>query len=374
VFSLVSRPDLKQDHLLIGRKETPLTPRRDKPLAPINTTNSSRPSLSRSSSTTTSSSPSSARGHHHNLSRGLPPPRNETEAVIEALFNPTIFSAPLVSTPYSLTPSKLTPGSLDTPRADEPFTPRPRDSHKKGPRLSSVVDEEKRELSSDSEDELPGGDGARSRPRTKASTASRQSDSPESRRHPSGNKTALDIAMDINYRMDKDKTIRPKLPSGDQSNSNSWEMINYPDGSKGIKRKHNPLRSATADSTTSTRTDFSTTSSRAPPTRTSSDGRSMSSPNASSPASGAVSRDGSGPSAAVIGMPTISIIAETPTTATQDQSRWYKPFRRATGQTTTSSKKSRSPSRSRDGSLDLGHDAVIVGTSTPAKPELATGA
>ncbi|PVF98693.1 hypothetical protein CPB86DRAFT_774712 [Serendipita vermifera] len=368
------KPDLKQDHLLIGRKETPLaTPRREKPL--VNTTDSSRPSLSRSSSTT-SSAPSSARAgsFSHHLSRGLPPPRDQTEAVIEALFNPTIFSAPLVSTP-----SSIAPGSR-TPKVDEPFTPRPRDAPKKeskGPRLSSVVDEQKRDLSSDSEDEqLPGGDGPRSRPRTKASTGTRHSDSPESKRHTSGNKTALDIALDMNYRMDRDKTIRPKLPSGSgHSQQTSWEMVDYPDGSKGIKRRGPPHRSTTVDSTTSTRTDFSTTSSRGPPTRSSSDGRSTLL-NTSPTSSGAVSRDPSGISAVasgVLAMPTISIIAETPTTATQDQSRWYKPFRKGTGQT-TSSKNSRSSSRSRDTSLDLGHNHPGQVTPTPPKAELATGA
>ncbi|CAG7850146.1 SubName: Full=Uncharacterized protein {ECO:0000313/EMBL:CCA68377.1} [Serendipita indica DSM 11827] len=317
------KPDLRQDHLLIGRKESGPPLKRDRPLTPLNTTfhgsrgDSLQPTLSRTSSAT-SSTTSSARGQ---MNRGLPVSRSETEAVIEALFNPTIFSS------RAITPSSASPRAsleLPTPKLNEAHTPRPRAEpahHNRRSRRDSM------ESSSDSDD-VPRSELSNSRPAT-----STHSQSPERERHhrPSLNeqgKTALEIALQMNDNMDYNHTIRPKLASAGSSQAGSWEIINFKQGAPGIRRKKQQDRSDTADSTS---TDFSTTSSKSHASTTSSGHTTT--PDIISPSSKPP--------------PMISIIAETPTTARpDDRGRWYKPRtfkKRSNGDDSAPSSRSSTP-------------------------------
>lgn len=98
---------LRQDHILIGRKESPSHPR--SVTGSTHTTSTtvvlSRPSLDQSStsastvsSTSSSSRDSAPHSHHPTTAPGRSPTStrlstvNDTEAIIEALFNPPVFS------------------------------------------------------------------------------------------------------------------------------------------------------------------------------------------------------------------------------------------------------------------------------------------
>lgn len=115
------RPVLRQDHILIGRKESPSHPRSvtgsvtSSIQSRCATVVLSRPSLDRSSastSTVSSTSSSSRDSTPHSYHPTTPTSRsptstrvdtvNNTEAIIEALFNPPVFSS---STYVSLSPS-----------------------------------------------------------------------------------------------------------------------------------------------------------------------------------------------------------------------------------------------------------------------------
>ncbi|KAG8822906.1 hypothetical protein FRC19_005021 [Serendipita sp. 401] len=266
------KPDLRQDHLLIGRKEAMSPPKRDRPLTPLNTSpnalrgDSVHPGLTRASSVTSSTS---SRGHSYRGSVALPPTRSETEAVIEALFNPTIFTS------KPMTPSRLS--HMEVPQAqagraskgDDALTPRPRDAASDKNSLDSSDSDE-----DDEEDEDNRPQSERSKPRSRRSgAASNRSPSAErsSRRPSLGNhqpKTALDVALDMNHALDHNQTVRPRFSNHNRTTSSggpegSWEFVSFKDGSQGVKRKptrdHHPERSGTGDSTA---TDFSTTSSK----------------------------------------------------------------------------------------------------------------
>ena len=96
---------LRQDHILIGRKESPSHPRSVAGSAHSITTTVvlSRPSLDHSSasastvSSTSSSSRDPAPHSHHSIRRSPATTRlstvHDTEAIIEALFNPPVFSS-----------------------------------------------------------------------------------------------------------------------------------------------------------------------------------------------------------------------------------------------------------------------------------------
>ena len=223
--------------------------------------------------------------------------------MIEALFNPTIFSS------HAVTPSSASPRvSLDlpTPRLNEAHTPRPRAE----PAHRNSRSRQDSDSSSDSDD-IPRSELSNGRAAT--STHS-HSPGPERHRHSTLNdqgKSALEIALQMNENMDHNqKTIRPKPITTGSSQAGSWEIINFREGAPGIRKRNHPDRSGTGDSTS---TDFSTTSSQSQSSVTSSghttipDNVSSSKPSGTSP-------------------PMISIIAETPTTARpEDRGRWYRP-------------------------------------------------
>jgi hypothetical protein len=216
-----NRPALRQDHLLIGRKEPVRPPRRDIPL--INT-GVPKPSLTRNSSTTSSSASSVS----YKLS--IAPPRSETEAVIEALFNPTIFKSSLAATPYTSSPSPRTAGAR---KFEEALTPRPREGGRQ-----STGDDESEGVDSD----VPESHHSTKRSSTSGSHAG--SLSQDRHRRPSihgQQKTALDIALDMNQRKDRERRIRPVLQNGE-----SWEFVDFKGGAQGVKRV--PYRSNTGDS------------------------------------------------------------------------------------------------------------------------------
>ena len=121
-----SRPVLRQDHILIGRKESPSHPR--SVAGGTHSTNTtvvlSRPSLDNSfasastvSSTSSSSRDSAPHSHHSNTARRRSPAStrlstvHDTEAIIEALFNPPVFS---LSTHATLSHSNRTKSSQST--------------------------------------------------------------------------------------------------------------------------------------------------------------------------------------------------------------------------------------------------------------------
>lgn len=224
------RPALRQDHLLIGRKEPVRPPTRDIPL--INTGAAPKPTLTRNSSTTSSSASSGG------YKRSIAPLRSETEAVIEALFNPTIFKSSPAATLYTSSPSPRTAG---VSKFEEALTPRPRE----GGRQNTGDDDD-----SDGEDS----DVPESHHSTKrSSTSGSHSSSADHHRRaslPGQQKTALDIALDMNQRKDRERTIRPMLQNGE-----SWEFVDFKNGAQGVKRV--PYRSDTGDSNT---TDLSSTS------------------------------------------------------------------------------------------------------------------
>ncbi|KAG8807748.1 hypothetical protein FRC17_004280 [Serendipita sp. 399] len=339
------KPDLRQDHLLIGRKETMTPPKRDRPLTPLNTSptalrDPTRPSLNRASSVTSTTS-SSSRGHSSRGYAGLPPTRSETEAVIEALFNPTIFTS------KPITPSKLS--TMEVPQAakvDDPLTPRPKDAGSERNRRDSRNSFD----SSDDEDEYDDLRSQSENSKDQSGVSGRRSHSGERSRQgslPNPPKTALDVALDMNHAFDHEKTVRPKFPSpSGQSRGHgqeeSWEFINFKDGGQGVIRKSHPERSGTGDSTA---TDFSTTSSKsyvssASSTRASPEGVSSSFTSFNVTAQ---------PRLASHPPPVISVIAETPTTATQEgfniaRGRWYKPkpSKKASGGGPNSNQSSRS--------------------------------
>ena len=116
---------LRQDHILIGRKESPSHPRSvTGSTHPTSTTVVlSRPSLDQSSasastvsSTSSSSRDSAPHSHHHTTTSRNPASArlstvNDTEAIIEALFNPPVFSS---STHAALSASNRTKSSQST--------------------------------------------------------------------------------------------------------------------------------------------------------------------------------------------------------------------------------------------------------------------
>jgi hypothetical protein len=138
-------------------------------------------------------------------------------------------------------------------------------------------------------------------------------------------KTVLDVALELNNQMDRERTFRPRLTP---LNSENWEFISFPDGSQGVKRKSTDQARRT-DTMDSLATDFSTTSSKsyASTSRPTSPGQNIISPvRASSPVSG---------------LPSISVIAGTPTTATPEnpssRGKWYKRFRKTSFEGSTGS-------------------------------------
>ncbi|KIM27935.1 hypothetical protein M408DRAFT_329845 [Serendipita vermifera MAFF 305830] len=215
------KPALRQDHLLFGRKEPARPPPRE--LAPLNTAN--KPTLKRNSSTTSTSTSSSA-----GYKRAVLPVKSETEAVIEALFNPTIFKT---STPViTESPPALNTGN----KFEEALTPRPRSN---GRDLGNDSD-------SDSSDDFP--HSYHSDKRSSLSGSHSRPHSPNERRTGSlasqQQRTALDLAIDINQR---------KLRPQPQESGHSWTLIDTDEGAPRVKRA--PPRANTGDS------EFSTTSS-----------------------------------------------------------------------------------------------------------------
>ena len=217
---MYNRPALRQDHLLIGRKEPVRPPTKD--LAPINTSNGLKSTLKRNPSTTSTSTSSSA-----GYKKSIIPLKTETEAVIEALFNPSVFNKS--STPVI---TESPPAINSSNKFEEALTPRPRDGGRGGNASDSDdSDDVPHSYHSDKRSSL----GSRSRPHSptdyrRGSLASQQ-------------RTALDLALDINQRK-----VRPK-----PAHEGSWTFVEFEQGAPRLKRA--PPRTDTGDS------EFSTTSS-----------------------------------------------------------------------------------------------------------------
>jgi len=202
-------------------------------MALINTNDTHNPNLTRNSSTTSSSA--SSVGYKH----PIVPSRSETEAVIEALFNPTIFKPSPAAIPHTSSPDPYTTGAN---KLKEVSTPRPRD----GPRRNAGD-----EYSDGEDSDAP--ESQHSEKRSSTSESHSGSRSPVHWRHGSlhsQQRMALDIALDMNQRKDREETTRAVWRKGD-----GWEFVEFPNGARGVKRA--PHRSGTGESAA---TDMSTTS------------------------------------------------------------------------------------------------------------------
>ena len=300
------RPTLRQDHLLIGRKEPIPLLGSEKGISRVNTSNASgtlKPSLTRASSTTSTTSSSAVSRGISLSTRGFPPSKTETEAVIEALFNPTIFT----SSP-AVTPSVPTPSGSPIPSTFDEAASRSK-SRKDSKKKDSIGGKSEVDVIVEEQD-------VQAKWRRKRDSTNSTTSNPNRHGSLGTGKTILEAALELNNQMDRERTLRPRLTP---SSGENWDFILFPDGSQGLKRKSTD-RGHRTDTGDSFATDFSTTSTKS---YTSTSTPSSPGPNIISPVRA---------SSPVSGLPSISIIAGTPTITTPEnlpsRGKWYKRFRR----------------------------------------------